>query len=304
MTKAFSAASKPPAIAQDAPLAPGLYLVATPIGNLGDITLRALATLRQADLILCEDTRHSGRLLKAFDIRRPLQSYHTFNAAARQAEILDRLRDNARIALISDAGTPLMADPGEELVTACRAAGLPVWTVPGACAAVAALTVAGVPAMPFAFLGFLPPKSAARREFLARFATLPLTLVVYETPHRILAALADIAAVVGNRPVTLARELTKLHEEVLTAPAATLAEILSARERQRGEMVLLIAPAPAEAMTPSETTVEALLREALRAHSVKEAVAQVAAATGLPRRAVYARALALREADTAQDSAL
>lgn len=280
-----------------APLAPGLYPVATPIGNLGDMTLRAIATLRQADLILCEDTRHSGRLLKAFDITRPLLSYHEFNAAARQEAILARLRAGERIALISDAGTPLVADPGQELVTVCRAAGLPVWPVPGACAAVAALSVAGLPAMPFAFLGFLPPKSGARRTLLAAYAHLPLTLVFYETPHRILDALADVAAVVGDRAVVLARELTKLHEEVLSGTATELAAILTARDRPRGEMVLLIAPSPPAADWDA-AAVEAALRQALRSQSVREAAADVARLSGLSRREVYTKALALKATES------
>lgn len=278
-----------------APLAPGLYLVATPIGNLGDITLRALATLRQAELILCEDTRHSGRLLKAFGIARPLLSYHEFNAAARQEAILERLRSGERIALISDAGTPLMADPGQELVTACRAAGLPVWPVPGPCAAVAALSAAGLPALPFAFLGFLPPKGGARREMLTGVLHLPMTLVFYETPHRILDALADVAAVFGDRPVALARELTKLHEETLSGTAAEVAATLAARDRLRGEMVLLIAPAPPEAAWDA-AAVDAALRSALLRHGVRDAAAEVARQSSLPRREVYARALALRDA--------
>jgi 16S rRNA (cytidine1402-2'-O)-methyltransferase len=280
-----------------APLAPGLYPVATPIGNLGDMTLRAIATLRHADLILCEDTRHSGRLLKAFDIARPLLSYHEFNAAARQEAILARLRAGERIALISDAGTPLVADPGQELVTACRAAGLPVWPVPGACAAVAALSVAGIPAVPFAFLGFLPPKSGARRTLLTAYAHLPLTLVFYETPHRILDALADVAAVVGDRPVVLARELTKLHEEVLSGTAADLAVILATRDQQRGEMVLLIAPSPPAADWDA-AAVEAALRQALRSQSVREAAADVARLSGLSRREVYTKALALKATES------
>ena len=277
------------------PMAPGLYVVATPIGNLGDITLRAIATLRQADLILCEDTRHSGRLLKAIGVTQPLLSYHDFNAAARHAAILARLQGGARIALITDAGTPLMADPGQELVAACRAAGLPVWAVPGPCAAVAALSVAGLAALPFAFLGFLPPKGSARREMLTACAGLQFTLVFYETPHRIAEALADITTVLGERPVVLARELTKLHEEVLAGTAASIAATLAARDRPRGEMVLLIAPAPPAAGW-DDAAVEAALRTALQQHSVKEAAATVAQLSGLPRRTLYTKALALRDA--------
>jgi 16S rRNA (cytidine1402-2'-O)-methyltransferase len=278
-----------------APLAPGLHLVATPIGNLGDITLRALLTLQQADVILCEDTRHSGRLLKACGISRPLLSYHDFNATARQEEILARLRAGERVALISDAGTPLVADPGQGIVTACRAEKLPVWPVPGACAVIAALTASGLPAEPFAFLGFLPAKAGARREMLATHAGLLLTLVYYETPHRILVALDDIATVMGERQLALARELTKLHEEVLHGTATAIAAMLREREQVRGEMVLIIAPPPPAAALWDAGAVETALREALSSgSSVREAATEVAALSGWPKRDVYQRALALR----------
>jgi 16S rRNA (cytidine1402-2'-O)-methyltransferase len=273
----------------------GLVLVSTPIGNLSDISARAIATLRQADLVLCEDTRTTARLLAAHGLQPRTMALHEHNEDARTAQVLALLREGRRIALVSDAGTPLVSDPGYRLVRAAIAAGLPVSGIPGPNAALLALTLSGLPPHPFLFLGFPPPRQAAR---LAAFATLraaeraglAATLVWYEAPHRLAETLADLAQSLGDRPAAVARELTKRFEEVRRAPLPDLAAHYAAHPA-RGEICLLVGPPPEEG-TP-EPDLDALLRAALAAASLKEAVAQVTAATGLPRRQVYARALAL-----------
>jgi len=271
-------------------LAPGLHIVATPIGNLGDITLRALATLAGADLIACEDTRVTRKLLDRYAIVTPLTPYHDHNAQAARPKLVQRLGDGAAIALVSDAGTPLISDPGYKLVRAAQEAGHPVTALPGASALVTALTVAGLPTDQFLFAGFLPPKQAARRARIAELARIPATLVLYETGPRIAATLADLAAGLGRREASLCRELTKLHEEIKRGALADLAQSLAGIEL-RGEIVLVIAPPEAEPADAQDT--DALLRAALTRVSVKDAVGEVADATGLPRRDVYQRALAL-----------
>jgi 16S rRNA (cytidine1402-2'-O)-methyltransferase len=271
-------------------VAPGLHIVATPIGNLGDITLRALATLAGADLIACEDTRVTHKLLDHYGIVTPLTPYHDHNAPAARPKLLQRLGDGAAIALVSDAGTPLISDPGYKLVRAALEAGHPVTALPGASALVTALTVAGLPTDQFLFAGFLPPKQAARRARIAELARVPATLVLYETGPRVAATLADLAAGLGRREAALCRELTKLHEEIKRGTLADLAQSLASVEL-RGEIVLLVAPPEAEAADANDA--DALLRAALTRVSVKDAVGEVAEATGLPRRDVYQRALAL-----------
>jgi 16S rRNA (cytidine1402-2'-O)-methyltransferase len=282
----------------------GLYVVATPIGNLGDVTLRALETLAGADLIASEDTRVTRKLMDRYGIGTPLTPYHEHNAGKARPAILRRLAEGAAVALVSDAGTPLISDPGYKLVRAAREAGHPVTTLPGASALLAALTVAGLPTDAFFFAGFLPPKQAARRARIAELARLPATLVFFESGPRAAAALADLAAGLGaGREAALCRELTKLHEEVLRGDLATLARACAAAE-PRGEIVLVIAPPPAEAQ-PSESDTEALIRQALERVSLKDAVGEVAAATGLSRREVYQRALKLakeRTADAGRDT--
>jgi 16S rRNA (cytidine1402-2'-O)-methyltransferase len=231
----------------DKPLAPGLYLVATPIGNLEDITLRALRVLRSVDRIACEDTRQTAKLLGHFGIRTPTVSYHLHNENARSSELIETLRAVGRIAVVSDAGMPGIADPGATIAADAIAAGIDVFPIPGANAALSALIASGLPAERFAFHGFLPSKEGARRTFLeglranAVGAEEPVTQIVYETPHRIVGALADVVAVYGpNQQVALARELTKLHEEFLRGTAAEVLATLSARPSVRGEMVLLL----------------------------------------------------------------
>jgi 16S rRNA (cytidine1402-2'-O)-methyltransferase len=272
-------------------LASGLYLVATPIGNLADITLRALETLAAADLIACEDTRVTARLLDRYGIKTPLTPYHDHNAEAARPKILARLRDGGAVALVSDAGTPLISDPGYRLVRAAQEAGAAVTAIPGASAVLTALGVAGLPTDRFFFEGFLPPKDAARRKRAAELARIPATLVLFESGPRIAAALAALAAELGDRTAAVCRELTKLHEEVRRGGLAELARHYAEGGETRGEFVLVIAPPAAPA--PSAADVDALLRAALRSQTLKDAVGAVAAATGEPRQQVYRRALAL-----------
>jgi 16S rRNA (cytidine1402-2'-O)-methyltransferase len=273
------------------PLSAGLYLVATPIGHLGDVTLRALATLAAADLIACEDTRVTARLLERYGIRAALTPYHDHNAAAARPKILARVRDGGAVALVSDAGTPLVSDPGYRLVRAAQDEGLAVTAVPGPSAVLAALAVAGLPTDRFFFEGFLPPKDAARRARIAELARIPATLVLFETGPRIADALAALAEGLGDRAAAVCRELTKLHEEVRRDTLAALADAYAAGGETRGEFVLVIAPP--ETRAPSAAEIDELLRQALRTQSVKDAVGAVAAATGEPRAQVYRRALAL-----------
>jgi len=273
------------------PLVPGLYLVATPIGNLRDITLRALEILAAADLVACEDTRVTRKLFDHYGLSAPLLAYHDHNAATARPRILDKLAAGGAVALVSDAGTPLISDPGYRLVRAAASAGHAVTAAPGPSAALMALTVAGLPTDRFFFEGFLPAKETARRARIAEIARIPATLVLFESGPRLAATLADLAAGLGAREAAVARELTKLHEEVRRGDLAALAADYAAGAETRGEMVIVIAPPTAE--QPSGADIDALLRAALARTSVKEAVAEVAAATGEPRRAVYSRALAL-----------
>jgi 16S rRNA (cytidine1402-2'-O)-methyltransferase len=277
------------------PLAAGLYLVATPIGNLGDISLRALETLAAADLIACEDTRVTARLLDRYGIRAPLTPYHDHNAAAARPKILARVAAGAAVALVSDAGTPLVSDPGYRLVQGAHEAGLAVTAVPGASSVLAALAIAGLPTDRFFFEGFLPAKSAARRQRIDALARIPATLILFETGPRLADALADLAHGLGPRPAAICRELTKLHEEVRRGDLDALARTSGASET-RGEFVLVVAPPGAEAQAASGEEIDDLLRRALASASLKDAVSAVAEATGEPRREVYRRALALAHA--------
>jgi 16S rRNA (cytidine1402-2'-O)-methyltransferase len=278
----------------------GLYLVATPIGNLGDVTLRALETLAAADLIACEDTRVTARLLERYAVTTPLTPYHDHNAAAARPKILARIRDGAAVALVSDAGTPLVSDPGYRLVQAAREAGVAVTAVPGASAVLTALAVAGLPTDRFFFEGFLPAKDAARRARIAELARIPATLVLFESGPRIAAALAALAEGLGERPAAVCRELTKLHEEVRRDGLAALAQHYAEGAETRGEFVLVVSAPQAAAATPAE--VDALLRDALRSQTLRDAVGAVAAATGEPRSEVYRRALALAKDAPSRDA--
>ena len=282
------------------PLAPGLYLVATPIGNLEDITLRALRILRCADRIACEDTRQTAKLLSHFGIATPTVSYHLHNETGRAEELLESLKAGARIALVSDAGTPAIADPGAELVVRAIAAGIVVYPIPGANAALAALIAGGLSTERFTFHGFLPSKSGQRRTVLENLRseiaaaptdTSPTTHIFYETPHRILEALEDIAATLGPaHHIALARELTKLHEEFLRGTAAELLANLRARPSIRGEMVLLIDGTPTAASSEAHPTSLAAEVQALISTqnlSEKEALKQVAKQRGIGKSEAY-----------------
>lgn len=275
------------------PLAPGLTLVATPIGNLGDLSRRALAALDTADLVLCEDTRVTRKLMAAHGLATPMSAYHEHNAERVRPGILARLRDGARIVLVSDAGTPAISDPGYRLVRACVEEDLAVSTIPGPSAVTAALVISGLPTDRFYFGGFLPNKRGPRRAALTEVAALPATLVFYESPRRLPASLADIAETLPGRAAAVARELTKLHEEVRRGTVETLAAHYAEAGPPRGEVVILLAPPDADSRAPDAVDVDAALRRALGASSLRDAVRTVTAETGLPRAEVYRRALAL-----------
>ena len=274
-----------------APRLPGLHLVATPIGNLGDITLRALGTLAAANVIACEDTRVTHRLLSHYAIATPTIAYHDHNAAAMRPHILARLAADEAVALVSDAGTPLISDPGFKLVREATAAGHRVTAVPGASSTLTALSVAALPTDRFFFEGFLPPKSTARQKRIADIARIGATLVLFETGPRLAESLADLAVGLGERAAAICRELTKLHEEVRRGSLTELARHYAAGGETRGEFVIIVGPAAEETMASDD--LDSLLRQALARVSVKDAVGEVAVATGLPRRDVYRRALDL-----------
>ncbi|MFQ5957947.1 MAG: 16S rRNA (cytidine(1402)-2'-O)-methyltransferase [Alphaproteobacteria bacterium] len=272
-------------------LAAGLYLVATPIGNAADITLHALEVLAAADVVACEDTRVTGKLLAIHGVRASLTPYHEHNARHARPQLIARIARGEAVALAADAGTPLISDPGYKLVAEAVARGLAVTTVPGASAPLAALTVSGLPTDRFLFAGFLPPRKAARQKALAEIAAVRATLVVFESPRRLAAALADMADVLGARPAAVARELTKRFEEVRRGSLADLARHYGDAGAPKGEIVVVVGP-PEAAETDAED-VDARLRAALATQSVRDAATAVAAATGLSRRKLYARALAL-----------
>ena len=276
-----------PAHARD----PGLYVVATPIGNLGDITLRALEVLAGADLIACEDTRVTRKLTERYGIKTPLTAYHDHNAETARPQLLARIAAGAAVALVSDAGTPLISDPGFKLVREARAAGHTVTALPGASAVLAALASVGLPTDRFFFEGFLPAKAGARASRIAELKTVPATLVLYETGPRLGDALAALAEGLGPREAAICRELTKLHEEVRHGDLAQLARRYAEGGETRGEFVIVVAPPSADEAQADK--VDEMLRGALTRVSVKDAVGEVALATGRPRREVYQRALEL-----------
>jgi 16S rRNA (cytidine1402-2'-O)-methyltransferase len=279
---------------------PGLHLVSTPIGNLGDITLRALETLAGVDIIACEDTRITRRLTERYSISALLKPYHEHNAALARPKILQRLAQGASIALVSDAGTPLISDPGFKLVREVCAAGHPVIALPGPSSVLAALAVAALPTDRFFFEGFLPPKQTARRARLAELARIDATLVMFESGNRVQETLRDLADIMGTRDAAICRELTKLHEEVRCAPLSELARSADALET-RGEFVLVTGPPAANAQIMAQHDLDNLLRSALKGHSVKDAVAHAVEVSGRPRREIYARALEIAKQDHAED---
>jgi 16S rRNA (cytidine1402-2'-O)-methyltransferase len=282
--------------AEAEPIRPGLHVVATPIGNLQDISFRALATLAAADAILAEDTRVTKILLAHYGIATPLVAYHEHNAAVIRPHLLARLQGGAALALVSDAGTPLVSDPGFKLVAEAVAAGIEVVSVPGASAVLAALVVAGLPTDRFFFEGFLPGKSGARRQRIAELAAIPGTLVFFESARRVAESLADLALVLGPREAALARELTKHYETVRRGRLDELAAALAAEGPPKGEIVLLVAPPSAAAPSLGADELDERLGRVMTRLSVKDAAAVVAADTGLPRRQVYARAVELAAA--------
>jgi 16S rRNA (cytidine1402-2'-O)-methyltransferase len=276
-------------------LAPGLYITATPIGHLGDVTVRALTTLAACDILLCEDTRTTARLLERYGIRTRLLAYHEHNAARVRPAILRELDSGLAVALVSDAGMPLVSDPGYRLVTACVAAGIPVTAVPGASAVLTALALSGLPSDRFCFLGFLPAKTGERKKLLDEFGSVAATLIAFESPHRILDALGDIAACYGTRPMALGRELTKLHEEVLRGSAAELAATLTERPSIKGEITLVVAPPDAMAARVSDAEVAAAITLALKVLPASKAAAEVARQFNLSKKDIYARILAQKD---------
>jgi 16S rRNA (cytidine1402-2'-O)-methyltransferase len=274
-------------------LAPGLYVTATPIGNARDITLRALDVLHGCDAIAAEDTRVTAKLLAIHGIKKPLTVYNDHNAARERPKLLKRLREGARIALVSDAGTPLISDPGHKLVREAVAEGIAVHAVPGASAALAALTLAGLPTDRFLFAGFLPPKSGARRTVLMALRDARTTLIFYESPHRLGESLSDMEAVLGMREAVVARELTKRFEEVRRGDLASLAAVYEKEGAPKGEITIVVASAPEAA--PDLGRADEMLGKALEFMPVRAAVDLLAEALDLPRHGLYERALARKK---------
>jgi 16S rRNA (cytidine1402-2'-O)-methyltransferase len=277
-------------------LEPGmLAVVATPIGNLGDLTGRAAQCLAEANVIACEDTRVTAKLLSAFGIRTPMLAYHEHNAARVRPQIIERLKQGQIVALVSDAGTPLVSDPGYKLVTAAIAENISVTAAPGPSALLTALVLSGLPSDRFLFAGFLSVKSTARRAEIKALAAVPATLIFYEAPPRLAKALDDLLAVLGPRQAAVARELTKRFEEVRRGTLSELAAHYAAAAQPKGELVVLVGPPETETdAATDEADLDSALKAAMATLSVKEAVALVAAETGVPRRVAYARALKLR----------
>jgi 16S rRNA (cytidine1402-2'-O)-methyltransferase len=286
--------SKPPVTQQEssASLPAGLYLVATPIGNLGDISRRALDVLRRADRIACEDTRVTRKLLSAEGIATPVTAYHDYSGPRERRRLLQAIADGAAVALVSDAGTPLVSDPGFKLVREAIGEGLAVTALPGPSAPLVALLLSGLPSDRFFFGGFLPAKGGARRAALQDLTSLDASLIFFEGSQRLAASLADMATVLGAREAAVARELTKLHEEVRRGSLAELADHYQTAGPPRGEIVIVVGP-PTPAEAGAGFDLDAALRDALGHASLRDAAAAVAAASGLPRRQVYARALEL-----------
>lgn len=274
-------------------LKPGLYVTATPIGNLGDITYRAVNALQEADLILCEDTRQTAKLCAAYGVKSPLAPYHDHNAERARPGIIKKLQEGARICLVSDAGTPLVADPGYKLVRDARAAGVDVFPLPGPSAAIAALCASGAPSDRFYFAGFLPPKSGARRTALEALKNIDATLIFYETAPRLAASLNAMAETLGDRNAVVARELTKLHETFRPDTLSELSDFYAAAPA-KGEIVVLVHPPETAAATPED--LDAFLREALGEMSLKDAASAATEALGVKRSEAYARALQLKNA--------
>ena len=273
-------------------LAPGLYVTATPIGHLGDVTLRALSTMAAVDTLLCEDTRTTAKLLERYGIRTRLMAYHEHNAAKVRPAILRALGEGQSIALVSDAGMPLVSDPGYRLVADCVANEIPVTAIPGASAVLTAVALSGLPTDRFVFLGFLPTKSGERKKLLTEFMNVKATLIAFESPHRIVDALVDVAGVMNNPRVAVTRELTKLHEEVLRGTAMEVHEILSTRPSVKGEITLVIAPPEQNTSQASDEDIESAIDDALKSMPAAKAASDIAKRFDLAKKDIYARILA------------
>lgn len=279
-------------------VAPGLYVVATPIGNLGDITVRALATLAAVDTVFCEDTRTSGKLMERYAIRTRLSSYHEHNAQKIRPAILERLKQGAAIALISDAGMPLVSDPGYRLVKEAAEQGIPVTACPGASAVLTGLALSGLPTDRFTFAGFVPQKPGERKRTFAEFEKLRATLIFFESPHRIVETLKDLAVALPGRAVAVTRELTKLHEEVLRGTASEIAAALALRLSVKGEITLIVGP-PAEEEAVAEDVLDAAIGAALEAMPASKAASGIAKRFNLNRSDIYQRILSRKAPDGA-----
>ncbi len=276
--------------AKEERLSPGLYLVATPIGNLADMTLRAISILKSCDKILCEDTRVTGRLLSFYDIKKPMMIFNDHTGDQYPEKIIALLKSGKALALVSDAGMPLISDPGFKLVRAARANGIQVTTAPGANAVLSALQLSALPSDRFIFLGFTPPKAAARRSFWHEVQDISATLVAYETAPRLVASLKDALSVLGNRKASVVREITKMFEETKTGDLEELVSYYTAKGDPKGEIVIVIEGAGGQGI---DIDLEALLKDMMKKMSLKEAVAQVAAQTGISRKIVYSKALSI-----------
>ena len=286
-TSGLASMSKP----APGPLSPGLYLVATPIGNARDMGLRALDVLAGVSVVACEDTRKTGRLLARFGVSASLVSYHEHNALRMRPKLMDRIADGASVALVSDAGMPTISDPGHKLVRACIEAEQPVTAVPGPMAGLTALVLSGLPTDRFLFAGFPPNRGPARRRVLEGLVAVPASLIFQESPRRLAASLSDMAAVLGDRQAAVARELTKMHEEVRRGSLVQLADHYATSGPPRGETVVVVAPP--ESAAPAGEELDRMIRERRRTASLSRTAAEIAAATGISRRVVYERALAL-----------
>ncbi len=271
-------------------MAEGLYLVATPIGNAADITLRAIEALGQADMVVCEDTRVTAKLLAIHRIKARLTAYHEHNAERMRPRLIEQMKNGKTVAMVADAGTPLVSDPGYKLVGECIARGLPVTALPGASAVLAALVLSGLPTDRFLFAGFLPTRARGRRKILGELAAVPASLVFMESPRRLAAALGDMAHVLGPRRAAVGRELTKMFEEVRRGGLSELAEHYRSQGPPKGEVTVVVAP-PAGERAAGLEEIDRLLNIALGEGGLGEAARMVAEATGLPRRQVYRRAL-------------
>ncbi len=279
---------------QKVTLKSGLYLVATPIGNLRDITLRAIDTLAAADMVACEDTRVSGKLFGALGFKQKLIAYHDHNADMQRPYILSQIAEGKAVALISDAGMPLISDPGYKLVRDCLDAGVYVTSLPGANSPLMALQLSGLPSDNFTFIGFLPSKSKARCDALEKWKSMDTTLIVFESAARLEESCADILAVLGDRPMTLTRELTKKFEDIWPSTVSGILERLKQDGAPKGEIVLVIGRGE---QTEQHIDLDKMILSAIKTTSIKEAVADIVAATGLPKKQVYNRALELRDAE-------